>query len=129
MPKSAHAEAAFCAADDKNQAPLRAAAQDEGLNQTQVRVAGDRLPRGQRLRTPTSTMEPPENQQGRPSLALHLGVVLALKFALLALLWYLLIMPYRVEIDAPAMGERLTQTASQSNLKVKEQAHDRSGRR
>ena len=74
-------------------------------------------------------METPKNRQGRPSLALHLGVVLALKFALLALLWYLLVMPYRVEIDAPAMSERLTQAAPQSNLKVKEQTYDRSERR
>ena len=73
------------------------------------------------------TMKPPEDSQGRPKLALHLGIVLALKFALLALLWYLLVLPYRVEIDAPAMGERLTQAAPQSNLK--EQAYDRSDRR
>jgi len=72
-------------------------------------------------------MRPPEGRQERPSLALHLGVVLALKFALLALLWYLLVMPYRVEVDAPAMGARLTQAAPPSNLK--EQAYDRSDRR
>ena len=60
-------------------------------------------------------MKPAEIHQGRPRLGLHLGVVLALKFALLALLWYLLVMPYRVEVDAPAMGERLAQTAAQSN--------------
>jgi len=72
-------------------------------------------------------MEPPKDKQERPRLALHLGVVLALKFALLALLWYLLVMPYRVEIDAPAMGERLTQVPPTSN--PKEQAYDRSDRR
>jgi len=72
-------------------------------------------------------MEPPEHLQGRPRLALHLSIVLLLKFALLALLWYLLVMPYRVEIDAPAMGERLTQARPQSNSK--EQAYDRSDRR
>jgi hypothetical protein len=72
-------------------------------------------------------MKLPENRQGRPRLALHLGIVLALKFALLALLWFLLVMPYRVEVDAPAMGERLTQATPHSNLK--EQPHDRSDRR
>jgi len=72
-------------------------------------------------------MKPPENRQGRPSLALHLGIVLLLKFALLALLWYLLVMPFRVEINAPAMAERLAQSTQQSNLK--EQSHDRSERR
>ena len=72
-------------------------------------------------------MKPPDNRQGQPRLALHLGIVLVLKFVLLALLWYLLVMPYRVEIDAPAMGERLTQATPQSNLK--EQAYDRSDRR
>lgn len=72
-------------------------------------------------------MKPPDNRQGRPRLALHLGIVLLLKFALLALLWYLLVMPFRVEIDAPAMGERLTQASPQSN--PKEQAYDRSDRR
>lgn len=72
-------------------------------------------------------MEPPEPKPKQPSLALHLGIVLLLKFALLALLWYLLVMPYRVEIDAPAMGQRLTQTTPPSNLK--EQAYDRSDRR
>ena len=72
-------------------------------------------------------MKPPENQQGRPKLALHLGVVLALKFALLALLWYLLVMPYRMEVDAPAMGERLAHTAPQ--LKLKEPSYARSDRR
>ena len=72
-------------------------------------------------------MKPPENGQERPKLALHLGIMLLLKFALLALLWYLLVMPYRVEIDAPAMGERLTRAAPQSNLK--EQTYDRSDRR
>ena len=69
----------------------------------------------------------PENRQERPSLAWHLGIVLALKFALLALLWVLLIKPYLVEVDAPAMGQRLTQAAPPSNLK--EQAYDRSDRR
>ena len=60
-------------------------------------------------------MEPPEPKPKQPSLALHLGIVLLLKFALLALLWYLLVMPYRVEIDAPAMGQRRTsQRAGQS---------------
>jgi hypothetical protein len=72
-------------------------------------------------------MKPPEIRQERPRLALHLGIVLLLKFALLALLWYLLVMPYRVEIDAPAMEQRLTQTTPPSNLK--EQAYDRSDRR
>jgi hypothetical protein len=72
-------------------------------------------------------MKPSENKQERPKLALHIGVVLLLKFALLALLWYLLIMPYRVKIDAPAMAERLVQRAHQSNLK--EQTYDRSERR
>jgi len=72
-------------------------------------------------------MKPPENRQGRPSLALHLGIVLVLKFALLALLWYLLVMPFRVEIDGPAMGARLTQATQQPN--PKEQAYDRSDRR
>jgi len=72
-------------------------------------------------------MKTAEHQQGRPSLALHLGIVLALKFALLALLWVLLIKPYLVEVDAPAMGQRLTQAAPQSN--PKEQAYDRSDRR
>jgi len=72
-------------------------------------------------------MEPPEDKQGRPRLALHLSIVLLLKFVLLALLWYLLVMPYRVDIDAPSMGERLTQASPQSNLK--EQAYDRSDRR
>ena len=72
-------------------------------------------------------MKPSENKQGRPKLALHVGVVLLFKFALLALLWYLLVMPYRVKIDAPAMAERLTQATQQSN--PKEQAYDRSERR
>ena len=81
----------------------------------------------QRVIATIPTMKPPDDRQGRPRLALHLGIVLALKFALLALLWYLLVMPYRVEIDAPAMGERLTQATQQSNLK--EQAYDRSDRR
>ena len=79
------------------------------------------------LLTLTPIMKPSDNIQGRPKLALHLGVVLLLKFALLALLWYLLVMPYRVEINAPAMGERLTQATQRSNLK--EQSHDRSERR
>jgi hypothetical protein len=72
-------------------------------------------------------MKPPDNRHIRPRLALHLGIVLLVKFVLLALLWYLLVMPYRVKIDAPAMGERLTQAAPQSN--PKEQAYDRSDRR
>ena len=63
----------------------------------------------------------------KPSLALHLGCVLAVKFALLALLWYWLVMPNRVEVDAPAMGERLAQT--KAHLYPKEQAYDRSDRR
>lgn len=72
-------------------------------------------------------MKPPDDKPGRPKLALHLGIVLLLKFALLALLWYLLVMPYRVEVDAPAMEQRLTQATAQS--KLKEQAYDRSHRR
>lgn len=79
------------------------------------------------FRTRMPTMKPSENTQDRPRLALHLSIVLALKFALLALLWYLLVMPLRVEIDAPAMGERLTQATPQSN--PKEQTYDRSDRR
>ena len=58
---------------------------------------------------------------------MHLSIVLAIKFALLALLWFLLVMPNRVEVDAPAMGDRLTQATPHSNLK--EQAYDRSDRR
>lgn len=72
-------------------------------------------------------MKPPENKQGPPRLALHLGIVLLLKFALLALLWYLLVMPFRVYVDARAMGERLTQATQQSS--PKEQSYDRSDRR
>jgi hypothetical protein len=72
-------------------------------------------------------MKPPENKQGPPRLALHLGIVLLLKFALLALLWYLLVMPFRVDIDAPAMEQRLAPASPQSN--PKEQAYDRSDRR
>jgi len=72
-------------------------------------------------------MKPPANRQGRPRLTLHLGIVLLLKFALLALLWYLLVMPYRVEIDAPAMEQPLAPASPQFN--PKEQAYDRSDRR
>lgn len=72
-------------------------------------------------------MKPPDTRQIRPRLALHLGIVLLLKFALLALLWYLLVMPYRVQIDAPAMERRLTQATPQSH--PKEQTYDRSDRR
>jgi hypothetical protein len=72
-------------------------------------------------------MKRSENRQGRPKLGLHLGIVLLLKFALLALLWYLLVKPYLVQVDAPAMAQQLTHASSQFPLK--EQAYDRSGRR
>ena len=72
-------------------------------------------------------MNSPHTRQEQPKLALHLGIVLLLKIAALALLWYLLVMPDRIEIDAPAMGERLTQPTSQSD--PKEQTYDRSDRR
>jgi hypothetical protein len=84
-------------------------------------------PAGQPGSAPTLTMKPPDSRQIRPRLAWHLGIVLLLKFALLALLWYLLVMPYRVQIDVPAMERRLTQATPQSH--PKEQTYDRSDRR
>ena len=68
-------------------------------------------------------MKPPDSRQIRPRLALHLSIALLVKFAVLALLWYQLVLPYRVEVDARAMAQQLTRASQQSNLK--EQAHDR----
>ncbi|MFI4980905.1 MAG: cytochrome oxidase putative small subunit CydP [Nevskiales bacterium] len=121
--RSAAVARAICAPHDKSQTAALPAAQDKNLNQVRI----DSVLKKQCVPAPAPTMKLPENRQGRPRLALHLGIVLGLKFALLALLWYLLVMPYRVEVDAPAMGERLTQATPQSNLK--EQPHDRSDRR
>jgi hypothetical protein len=58
-------------------------------------------------------MKPPEDRRGRPKLLAHLGIVLLIKFALLALLWCLVVMPYRVEVDSRAMEQRLTQVSPQ----------------
>jgi hypothetical protein len=47
-------------------------------------------------------------------LAYHLAVVLAVKLVLLALLWNAFIKPYRVTVDAGAMGERIAGVSSES---------------
>lgn len=72
-------------------------------------------------------MKPKDKEQVRLNLALHLGIVLVLKFVLLALLWHFLVAPFRIEVDARGMGERLTQ-GSPPNI-LKEQAYDRIDRR
>jgi len=69
-------------------------------------------------------MKPRCNRQGRPRLVLHLGIVLLLKFAVLAVLWHQFVVPYRVEVDARAMEQRLTRALPQAN--PKEHALDRS---
>ncbi len=72
-------------------------------------------------------MKREDKELGRLSLALHLSIVLALKFVLLALLWHFLVAPFRIEVDARGMGERMTQASPPSTLK--EQGYDRSDRR
>jgi len=72
-------------------------------------------------------MKPPDDSQERPRLALHLSIALLVKFALLALLWFVLVVPYRVEVDASAMEQRLAPVSPQSRFK--EQTDDRSDRR
>ncbi len=37
----------------------------------------------------------------------HLALVLAVKFAALALIWLLLVLPHALDVDAGAMGERV----------------------
>ncbi len=74
-------------------------------------------------------MKPPGETQPKSRLALHLGIMLILKLAVLALLWVYLVAPYRMEVDAPAMGQRLIQPSQQSAIKERNQAHDRSDRR
>ncbi len=63
-------------------------------------------------------MNQPEKRQERPRLALHLGIALTIKFAVLALLWYVLVMPNVVEIDAQSMGQRLTNAVPQSKVNM-----------
>ncbi len=41
------------------------------------------------------------------ALMVHLAIVLAVKFAVLALIWLLLFLPRTLDIDAGAMGERV----------------------
>jgi hypothetical protein len=65
-----------------------------------------------------SVPEATGGEQEQPRLGLHITVVLLLKFVLLALLWYLLVMPYLVHVDTPAMGERLTHVPPQPNVKM-----------
>ncbi len=65
-------------------------------------------------------MKPPEDRQARSRLALHLGVLLLLKFAVLVLLWFYLVAPYRIDVDAPAMEQRLMHTSPQSTIPTKE---------
>jgi len=68
-------------------------------------------------------MKPSQNSWAGPRLLVHLGVILLLKFAVLGLLWHLLVQPFRVEVDTSAMAQRLTQAAQPSN--PKEQTYDR----
>ncbi len=69
-------------------------------------------------------MKPPDSRQGPQELAVHLGIVLLLKFAALAVLWLVLVAPHRVQLDPQAMEQRLAPPSPQAPSK--EQPDDRS---
>jgi len=50
--------------------------------------------------------------QSRSPLMLHLGILLAVKLAVLALIWLLLFLPHRLDVDAGAMEQRLASPSS-----------------
>lgn len=58
----------------------------------------------------------------RSLLRRHLILVLIFKMFFLLVLWFLLIKPYRVEVDSQLMSEHMGSSFQQSN---KEKSHDR----